>query len=78
MRRGSRWPGPRVSSGPEREALFRRLVDQQDEAGSALNMATTLEIDAVIDPADTRAWLLRGLQAGGHRPAAARRFSDTW
>ena len=27
-------------------------------------MAATLEIDAVIDPADTRAWLLRGLLAG--------------
>jgi hypothetical protein len=24
-------------------------------------MAATLEIDAVIDPADTRAWLARGL-----------------
>ena len=24
-------------------------------------MATTLEIDAVIDPADSRAWLARGL-----------------
>jgi acetyl/propionyl-CoA carboxylase alpha subunit len=67
-----------VPAGPGREALFRRLVDQQYEAGSALNMATTLEIDAVIDPADTRAWLLRGLQAGGHRAAAARRFIDTW
>jgi acetyl-CoA carboxylase carboxyltransferase component len=27
-------------------------------------MAATLEIDAVIDPADTRAWLVRGLASG--------------
>ncbi len=26
-------------------------------------MAATLEIDAVIDPADTREWLFKGLQA---------------
>ena len=43
------------------KALFRRLLAQQYEAGSALNMATTLEIDAVIDPAESRAWLSRGL-----------------
>jgi acetyl-CoA carboxylase carboxyltransferase component len=49
--------------GPEREALYQRLVAQQYDNGSAINMATTLEIDAVIDPAQTRHWLLRGLQS---------------
>ena len=34
-------------------------------------MAATLEIDAVIDPADTRDWLVRGL--AGATPARARR-----
>ena len=52
-----------VPEGPEREALYQRLVGQQYEAGGALNMAATLEIDAVIDPAETRRWVLRGLQA---------------
>ncbi len=28
-----------------------------------MNMAATLEIDAVIDPADTRRWIEQGLQA---------------
>jgi acetyl-CoA carboxylase carboxyltransferase component len=44
-----------------RDALYQKLVDQQYTAGHALNMATTLEIDAVIDPAQTRAWLVSGL-----------------
>jgi acetyl-CoA carboxylase carboxyltransferase component len=51
--------------GPEREALFERLLAQQYAAGSAMNMAATLEIDAVIDPADTRRWVLQALQASG-------------
>ena len=65
--------------GEAREALFRKLVDQQFESGSAINMAATLEIDAVIDPADTRAWLLRGLaSAASPGRSAVRRMVDTW
>ena len=52
-----------LPEGPQREALFQKLVDQQYRNGSAISMAATLEIDAVIDPAQTREWLLRGLQA---------------
>jgi acetyl-CoA carboxylase carboxyltransferase component len=47
--------------GTARDALYQKLVDQQYTAGHALNMAATLEIDAVIDPALTRDWLVRGL-----------------
>jgi acetyl-CoA carboxylase carboxyltransferase component len=52
-----------VPEGPEREALFQRLLAQQTAAGSGINMATTLEIDAVIDPSDTRRWVTAGLQS---------------
>ncbi len=52
-----------ASEGAEREALYQRLLGQQYAAGTAINMASTLEIDAVIDPADTRKWLLNGLLA---------------
>ena len=52
-----------VPEGAEREALFERLVARQYQAGQAMNMAATLEIDAVIDPAQTREWLVRGLAA---------------
>ncbi len=51
-----------VAEGPARGALYERLVAQQYERGSALNMAATLEIDAVIDPADTRSWIARRLR----------------
>jgi len=51
------------------------------ENGKALNMASYLEIDAVIDPADSRAWLLRGLAAVPRPPrrdGKKRPFIDTW
>ena len=59
--------------GAAREALFERLLAQQVAHGAAVAMATTLEIDAVIDPAETRAWLVRGLAS-----AAAPRGLEPW
>ena len=49
--------------GPQRDAVFQQHVDEHYAKGRAINMAATLEIDAVIDPADTRHWLARGLAA---------------
>jgi acetyl-CoA carboxylase carboxyltransferase component len=67
-----------VPEGPEREALFERLVAGQYAAGQAMNLAATLEIDAVIDPADTRAWLSRGLAASRMSNEPHRPLIDTW
>lgn len=67
-----------LPAGPQREALFEQLVAKQYEAGQALNMAATLEIDAVVDPAQTRAWLERGLAAARVAPAAQPLAIDTW
>jgi acetyl-CoA carboxylase carboxyltransferase component len=67
-----------VPEGVEREALFQRLLAQQYDNGSAIHMAETLEIDAVIDPADTRAWLVAGLQASRLRPFDGAWPIDTW
>ena len=68
-----------AAEGPERAALYDQLVAQQYASGSAINMATTLEIDAVIDPAETRTWLTRGLASTGtpSRSSGAR-FVDVW
>ena len=66
-------------TGAEREALFEQLVAQQYENGKAINMAPTLEIDDVIDPAETRG--LAGARAGfGVGATASRRwpYVDTW
>ena len=63
----------------ERQALFDRLLAAAVERGQALNMASHLEIDAVIDPADTRAWLLRVLASTDGRALPPRRgFIDPW
>jgi acetyl-CoA carboxylase carboxyltransferase component len=67
-----------VAAGPEREALFQRLLARQVEAGQAMNMAATLEIDAVIDPAETRDWLVRGLAAARVQEGNGVRAIDTW
>ncbi|MEJ0048640.1 MAG: carboxyl transferase domain-containing protein [Rhodospirillales bacterium] len=59
-----------------RLALFEKLVGRLYEEGKAINMASYLEIDAVIDPAETRAWIGRALKAAP--PRAGGRFVDTW
>jgi acetyl-CoA carboxylase carboxyltransferase component len=64
--------------GEERDALYRKLVAQQYENGQAMNMAATLEIDAVIDPAQTRHWLARGLASASHMEPPGTRYVDTW
>jgi acetyl-CoA carboxylase carboxyltransferase component len=67
-----------VPAGAQRDALYDQLVAQQYEKGSAINMAATLEIDAVIDPAQTRAWLVGGLQTQPELPAAQGLAVDAW
>jgi acetyl-CoA carboxylase carboxyltransferase component len=68
-----------ISDPAAREMTFQSLVAMAYERGKAINMASLLELDAVIDPAETRGWLLRGLRSVpppvGPRP---RRFIDTW
>jgi len=64
----------------ERQQLFDKLVAKAYRNGKGINMASFLEIDAVIDPVETRAWLLRGLNAVP-RPApreGKKRAIDTW
>ena len=63
-----------------RQQLFDKLVAKAYENGKGINMASFLEIDAVIDPVETRAWLLRGLNAAP-KPApreGKKRAVDTW
>jgi acetyl/propionyl-CoA carboxylase alpha subunit len=43
----------------ERQDLFDRLVAAAYQHGKALRAATTFELDDVIDPADSRAWIAR-------------------
>jgi acetyl-CoA carboxylase carboxyltransferase component len=57
------------AEGLERDALFDQLLAKQYEQGKAIRMAETLEIDAVIDPAQTRQWLAILLSESRNFPA---------
>jgi acetyl-CoA carboxylase carboxyltransferase component len=63
-----------------REELFKKMVDQSYARGKAINMAAYLEIDDVIDPTDTRRWIMRGLRSlpPQERSGKRRTFVDTW
>ncbi|HJX36089.1 MAG TPA: hypothetical protein VJ280_03925, partial [Dehalococcoidales bacterium] len=69
-----------IENPQEREALYEKLVAQMYERGKAINMASYLEIDAVIDPADTRKWLMQGLKSvPARRPQETNHsFVDPW
>ena len=64
-----------------RDQEFRRRVDAMYAKGKAIEVASILEIDDVIDPADTRRWIMRGLKMAAPRPpreGKRRPFVDTW
>jgi len=48
----------------ERQNLFGKLVEAAYQHGKALTSATTFEVDDVIDPAESRAWIIRLLSRG--------------
>jgi acetyl-CoA carboxylase carboxyltransferase component len=66
-----------LPEGAAREALFQQHLDEHIEKGRAINMAATLEIDAVIDPAQTRDWLLQGLRSARVGPRSTQGI-DPW
>ena len=63
-----------------KEEMFKQMVAQSYARGKAINMAAHLEIDDVIDPADTRRWIMRGYRSIPPRDPGTRRrtFVDTW
>ncbi|MEH6389584.1 carboxyl transferase domain-containing protein [Pseudomonas profundi] len=69
-----------VEDEGDRQALFDKLVAELYTRGKGISMASYLEIDAVIDPLETRDWLLRGLSSAPpeSRQRGTRPFVDTW
>jgi acetyl/propionyl-CoA carboxylase alpha subunit len=71
-----------VEDPGERQRLFERMVAAAYQDGKALNTASYLELDDVIDPADSRRWIASGLATTrlhyGEPAAKRRRFVDTW
>jgi acetyl-CoA carboxylase carboxyltransferase component len=65
----------------ERQKLFDTLLAKAYAQGKALNVASMVEIDSVIDPRDTRDWIVRGLRAAPApkpREGKKRPSIDTW
>jgi acetyl-CoA carboxylase carboxyltransferase component len=54
-----------VADSAEREVLFQQLLARMYEIGKATEAAAHLEIDAVIDPAQTRSVIQRAFAAAG-------------
>jgi acetyl-CoA carboxylase carboxyltransferase component len=62
----------------DRKNAFEAMVQIAYERGRAINMASLLELDAVIDPAETRDYLVRGLRSVPRSKTRRRRFIDAW
>lgn len=70
-----------VEDEEERQALFDQLVAGLYEIGKATEAAAHLEIDAVIDPADTREVIIKALNSASsenRRRKPRRNFVDAW
>ena len=65
----------------ERRAKFDEMVARAYESGKAINRATSYFVDDVIDPADTRRWLvgaLKSLPPSTPRAEKRLRWIDAW
>ncbi|MFN0094718.1 MAG: carboxyl transferase domain-containing protein [Dehalococcoidia bacterium] len=72
-----------IEDPQERLKRYTHLVDRAYERSKAIHQGVSFGVDDVIDPADTRAWLLNGLRSvvrtswrSGH--SKKRRNVDTW
>jgi acetyl-CoA carboxylase carboxyltransferase component len=70
-----------VEDPAARQELLDQMVAKAYEHGQALNASSYFEIDDVIDPAETRTWIVRALQSVPPKPLRAtkkRPNIDTW
>jgi acetyl-CoA carboxylase carboxyltransferase component len=52
-----------IEDAAMRKARFDQMVERSYEENKALSSATFLEVDDVIDPRETRHWIIRGLKS---------------
>jgi acetyl-CoA carboxylase carboxyltransferase component len=70
-----------VEDAAERKKLFDYMVARAYEHGKGLNMASHFEIDDVIDPAESRQWIMRLLNSVPPAPPRTRKKRpcvDAW
>ncbi len=81
VRLGYRREMEAIEDEVERQEFFEKMVASSYARGKAINMASYLEIDGVIDPFETRHWVMRGLKSLPPKASngqATRSFIDTW
>jgi hypothetical protein len=57
------------------------MVQRMYDHGKAVSVASTFELDDVIDPADSRRWIMAGLRSSpppARRSGKKRPCIDTW
>jgi len=57
-----------IEDPAERKATYERMVAELYERGKALNAGSLWEVDEVIDPAETRRWIVAGLRSMPPKP----------
>ncbi len=70
-----------IEDDAERDRVFNEMVERMYEHGKAINSASYFEIDDVIDPADSRRWIVAALDAApppAPRAGKKRPCIDTW
>jgi len=70
-----------IADPAERKRKFDEMVAEAYERGKAMKAAELFEIDDVIDPAETRSWVMAGLRAlppKAKREGKKRGWVDTW
>lgn len=55
-----------IKDPKERQAFFEERVAARYRKGKASYIASYFELDGVIDPADSRAWIIKGLNGASH------------
>jgi acetyl-CoA carboxylase carboxyltransferase component len=82
VRLGMRRELEAIEDPEERERVFAATVASAYERGRGLNMAAYGEIDDVIDPADSRRWIMTLFDDTApewwRRPGKARTYVDAW
>lgn len=67
-----------IADPAERRELEEKLLADMYERGRAVNAAAAVELDDVIDPADTRRWILTAAAATPAAVDTSTRYIDTW
>lgn len=69
-----------IDDPDERRKTYEAMVERMYEHGKAVNMASHFEIDEVIDPVESRQWILTALRSVPPAPPRThkKRWVDTW